>query len=123
LSLPAKVLIANRGEIAVRIIRTLRGLGIASVVVYHAVDAGGLAAREADEAVELLGDPPVSAYLDIGAIVGACTRTGADAVHPGFGFLAENADFAQATRQGGGGADPPRLGRRVGERRGGRGRG
>jgi propionyl-CoA carboxylase alpha chain len=101
LSLPAKVLIANRGEIAVRIIRTLRELGIASVVVYHAVDAGGLAAREADEAVELLGDPPVSAYLDIRAIIGACARTGADAVHPGFGFLAENADFSQAVADAG----------------------
>jgi propionyl-CoA carboxylase alpha subunit len=95
-SLPSKVLIANRGEIAVRIIRTLRELGIPSVVVYHAVDGGGLAAREADEAVELVGDPPVSAYLDVGGIVAACLRTEADAIHPGFGFLAENADFAQA---------------------------
>jgi propionyl-CoA carboxylase alpha chain len=95
-SLPGKVLIANRGEIAVRIIRTLRELGIASVVVYHAVDAGGLAVREADEAVELHGDPPVSAYLDANAIIGACAKTDAEAVHPGFGFLAENADFAQA---------------------------
>jgi propionyl-CoA carboxylase alpha chain len=101
LSLPSKVLIANRGEIAVRIIRTLRELGIASVAVYHEVDAGGLAAREADEAVELVGDPPVSAYLDAGAIIGACVRTEATAVHPGFGFLAENADFAQAVADAG----------------------
>jgi propionyl-CoA carboxylase alpha chain len=101
LSLPAKVLIANRGEIAVRIIRTLRELGIASVVVYHAIDGGGLAAREADETVELFGDPPVSAYLDVQAILTACVRTGADAVHPGFGFLAENADFAQAVTDAG----------------------
>jgi propionyl-CoA carboxylase alpha chain len=94
--LPAKVLIANRGEVAVRIIRTLRELGIASVVVYHAIDREGLAALEADEAVELFGDPPVSAYLDRNRIIEACIRTEADAVHPGFGFLAENADFAQA---------------------------
>ena len=66
-SLPAKVLVANRGEIAVRIMRTLRRLGIASVVVHHAEDAGSLAVREADEAVELFGDTPVGAYLDIEA--------------------------------------------------------
>jgi acetyl/propionyl-CoA carboxylase alpha subunit len=95
MSLPSKVLIANRGEIAVRIIRTLRELGVASVVVYHAMEAGGLAAREADEAVELVGDPPVAAYLDGEQIIEASIRTGADAIHPGFGFLAENADFAQ----------------------------
>jgi len=100
-SLPTKVLIANRGEIAVRIIRTLRELGIGSAVVYHGVDAGGLAVREADEAVELHGDPPVSAYLDLHQIIEACARTEADAVHPGFGFLAENADFAQAVADAG----------------------
>jgi propionyl-CoA carboxylase alpha chain len=100
-SLPDKVLIANRGEIAVRIIRTLRELGIASVAVYHAVDRDGLHTREADEAVELLGDPPVSAYLKGADIVEACVRTGADAVHPGFGFLAENAGFAQAVLDAG----------------------
>jgi acetyl-CoA carboxylase biotin carboxylase subunit len=96
MSLPSKVLIANRGEIAVRIIRTLRELGIASVVVHHAVDRHGLAAHEADETVELFGEPPVSAYLNASAIIAAALRTGADAIHPGFGFLAENADFAQA---------------------------
>jgi propionyl-CoA carboxylase alpha chain len=101
LSLPAKVLIANRGEIAVRIIRTLRELGIASVVVYHAVDRDGLGAHEADEAIELFGEPPVSAYLNGDSIIEACVRTGADAVHPGFGFLAENADFAQAVAEAG----------------------
>ena len=101
MSLPSKVLIANRGEIAVRIIRTLRELGIASVVIYHSVDGGGLAAREADETVELFGEPPVSAYLDSAQIVEACLRTGADSVHPGFGFLAENADFAQAVADAG----------------------
>jgi propionyl-CoA carboxylase alpha chain len=95
-SLPSKVLVANRGEIAVRIMRTLRRLGIASVAVFHAEDAGGLAVREADEAVELVGTTPVGAYLDVEAIVAACRATGADAVHPGFGFLAENAGFAEA---------------------------
>jgi propionyl-CoA carboxylase alpha chain len=101
MSLPSKVLIANRGEVAVRIIRTLRELGVRSVVVYHAIDRDGLAARDADEAVELFGNPPVSAYLDVAAIIAACRRTKADAVHPGFGFLAENADFAQAVSDAG----------------------
>jgi propionyl-CoA carboxylase alpha chain len=100
-SLPQKVLIANRGEIAVRIIRTLRELDVRSVVVYHAVDRGSRAVRDADEAVELFGDPPVSAYLRGDAIIAACARTDAEAVHPGFGFLAENADFAQAVRDAG----------------------
>jgi propionyl-CoA carboxylase alpha chain len=101
MSLPSKVLIANRGEIAVRIVRTLRELGIPGVVVYHAVDRGGPGVREADESVELFGDPPVSAYLDVEAIIGACVRSGADAVHPGFGFLAENAAFADAVADAG----------------------
>jgi acetyl-CoA carboxylase biotin carboxylase subunit len=96
MSLPEKVLVANRGEIAVRIFRTLRSLGIASVAVYHAEDAAGRAVREADEAVELFGDTPVRAYLDIDGIIEACSRTGAQAVHPGFGFLSENASFAEA---------------------------
>ncbi|MCW3066070.1 MAG: acetyl/propionyl/methylcrotonyl-CoA carboxylase subunit alpha, partial [Solirubrobacterales bacterium] len=101
MSLPEKVLIANRGEIAARILRTVRRLGLASVVVHHAVDAGSLAVVEADEAVELAGDPPVAAYLDVEAIVAAALRTGADAVHPGFGFLAENAGFAAAVEAAG----------------------
>ncbi|MDO8187819.1 biotin carboxylase N-terminal domain-containing protein [Conexibacter sp. JD483] len=95
MSLPQKVLVANRGEIAVRIVATLRRLGIASVAVYHAEDAGGRAVREADEAVQLFGETPVGAYLDGAAIVAACEATGATAVHPGFGFLSENADFAE----------------------------
>jgi acetyl-CoA carboxylase biotin carboxylase subunit len=96
MSLPRKVLVANRGEIAVRIIRTLRELGIASVAVYHAVDASARYVRDADEAVELSGTTPVAAYLDGAAIIAACRRTGAEAVHPGYGFLSENAGFAAA---------------------------
>ncbi len=101
MSLPGKVLVANRGEIAVRIMATLRRLGIASVAVYHAEDAAGRAVREADEAVKLHGDTPVGAYLDIDAIVAACMSTGADALHPGFGFLSENAEFAEAVAAAG----------------------
>jgi acetyl-CoA carboxylase biotin carboxylase subunit len=93
---PAKVLVANRGEIAVRIIRTLRRMGIGSVAVFHALDADGRATREADEAVQITGDTPVSAYLDVQALIDACRATGAEAVHPGFGFLSENAAFAEA---------------------------
>ncbi|MGE0733480.1 MAG: acetyl/propionyl/methylcrotonyl-CoA carboxylase subunit alpha [Alphaproteobacteria bacterium] len=91
-----KILIANRGEIAVRIARTLRTLGIRSVALYHAAEADALHAREADEAQEILGATPVAAYLDIAQIVGAAHRAGADAVHPGYGFLSENAEFASA---------------------------
>jgi acetyl-CoA carboxylase biotin carboxylase subunit len=101
MALPERVLVANRGEIAVRIIRTLRQLGVGSVAIYHPIDAGGLAVREADDAVEVSGDPPVSAYLDIEQIIAACRQTGAQAIHPGFGFLAENADFAQAVADAG----------------------
>src|SRR6516162_3479539 len=101
MSLPSKVLIANRGEIAVRITRTLHELGITSVVVFHALDRESLAVHEADEAVELTGDPPVSAYLNGPAIVEAALRTRAEAIHPGFGFLSENAAFADAVIEAG----------------------
>ncbi|WP_249011420.1 acetyl/propionyl/methylcrotonyl-CoA carboxylase subunit alpha [Conexibacter sp. DBS9H8] len=101
MTLPGKVLIANRGEVTVRIIRTLRELGIPSVVAYHAMERHGLAAREADKAVEVFGEPPVSAYLNGEAMIEAALRTGADAIHPGFGFLAENADFARAVGDAG----------------------
>jgi acetyl-CoA/propionyl-CoA carboxylase biotin carboxyl carrier protein len=96
-----KLLIANRGEIAVRIIRTLRALGVSSVVVHHAVDAESLAVREADEAVEIAATTPVAAYLDIEAILAAAQATGAEAIHPGYGFLAENAEFAAAVEAAG----------------------
>ncbi len=90
-----KVMIANRGEIACRILRTLDRMGIASVMVYHAVDADSPAVRASSETVEIDGPTPVAAYLDIDQIIAACKETDADAVHPGFGFLAENAVFAR----------------------------
>lgn len=96
-----KVLVANRGEIACRILRTLRRLGIKSVVVYHEVDRDSPAVRDADEAVLINGTPPVSAYLDIQQILDAARTTGAQAIHPGFGFLSEKAEFAQAVAEAG----------------------
>ncbi len=90
-----KILIANRGEIACRILRTLDRMAIPGAVVYHAVDKLSPAVGMAAEAVEIDGPTPVAAYLDVEQIVDACRQTGADAVHPGFGFLAENAGFAK----------------------------
>ena len=96
-----KVLIANRGEIACRIMRTLDRLGIPSVLICHPCEIQGPAARLAPEVVEIDGDPPVSAYLDVEEIIKACKTTGADAVHPGFGFLAENSSFAERLKSDG----------------------
>ena len=91
----SKILIANRGEIAVRIIKTCRRMGIATVVVYSEADADSLAVEMADESV-FIGPPPANqSYLLADKIVEACRTTGAEAVHPGFGFLSERADFAQ----------------------------
>src|SRR5690242_3540419 len=84
-----KILIANRGEIACRIVKTARRMGIATVAVYSEADAEALHVRMADEAV-LIGPPPAAeSYLRIDRIIEACERTGADAVHPGYGFLSE----------------------------------
>jgi acetyl-CoA/propionyl-CoA carboxylase biotin carboxyl carrier protein len=90
------VLIANRGEIARRIVRTVQRLGLRAVVVHHAIDAGSPAVRAADEALEIVGATPVAAYLDAAQIIAAAQRCGAGAVHPGYGFLSENAGFARA---------------------------
>ena len=96
-----KVLIANRGEIACRIIRTLHDMGIAAVAVHHAVELRAKHVRLADEAVEIVGDTPVAAHLDIAEIVAAARATGADAIHPGYGFLSENPRFARAVTEAG----------------------
>jgi acetyl-CoA/propionyl-CoA carboxylase biotin carboxyl carrier protein len=96
-----KVLIANRGEIAVRIARAARDAGLASVAVYASADRDAVHVRAADEAVPLNGTTQADTYLDAGQLLRAAARSGADALHPGYGFLAESAEFAQAVLDAG----------------------
>src|SRR3972149_2716101 len=96
-----KILIANRGEIACRVIRTARRMGIQTVAVYSDADKDALHVARADEAVPIGPPPSAQSYLAIDRIVEACRQTGAEAVHPGYGFLAENERFAKALASAG----------------------
>ena len=96
-----KILVANRGEIALRVMRTCRAMGIATVAVYSDADARALHVRFADKAVHIGSASSKESYLNIEKIIDAAKRTGADAIHPGYGFLSENADFAEACEAAG----------------------
>jgi acetyl/propionyl-CoA carboxylase alpha subunit len=95
------LLVANRGEIACRIFRTARRLGIRTIAVYSDADAGACHVRAADEALRLGPAPARESYLDIARVIGAARAAGAAAIHPGYGFLSENAQFAQACADAG----------------------
>ena len=96
-----KILIANRGEIACRVIKTAKAMGIKTVAVYSGADKGALHVELADEAVHIGPPPAASSYLLIDKIVQAALDSGAQAVHPGYGFLSENPDFANALEKAG----------------------
>jgi propionyl-CoA carboxylase alpha chain/3-methylcrotonyl-CoA carboxylase alpha subunit/acetyl-CoA/propionyl-CoA carboxylase biotin carboxyl carrier protein len=96
-----RVLIANRGEVAFRILRTVQALGLEAVVVHHAADAASPAVLAADQAIEISGSTPVAAYLNRAQIVTAAHESGAGAIHPGYGFLSENAHFARQVGEAG----------------------
>jgi acetyl-CoA/propionyl-CoA carboxylase biotin carboxyl carrier protein len=93
------VLVANRGEIAARILRTVRAQGMRGVLVHHQADRGAPGLALADECIEITGGTPVAAYLDIDQIIAAAKKTRAEAIHPGYGFLSENVKFARATAE------------------------
>ena len=95
------VLVANRGEIAMRVLRTVKAMGLRGAVVYHAADRDAPAVAAADIAIPISGSTPVGAYLDADEILRAATEANADAIHPGYGFLSENAAFARRVADAG----------------------
>jgi len=117
-----KLLIANRGEIAVRVARTCRAMGIPTVAIHSEADRDALHTREADEAVLVGPAEAARSYLDIEAVLGAARRAGADAVHPGYGFLSQNGDFAEAVERAGLTfvGPPAPVHRRMGDKKGAR---
>ena len=95
------ILVANRGEIAVRVLRTVKSLGLEGAIVHHAVDRDSPAVRDVDKAQEITGATPIAAYLDGAQIIAAAQALGAEAIHPGYGFLSENAGFARQVAEAG----------------------